>query len=188
MLSLIGMSVFLFGSFLLILLVLALSTTQPYNGLNPVYGVYISMIVIGVGFFVMLRGIERGTISVPRTVVPIAVIGLGCLAFIWDYSHWWMFPFPYNVCPSDGICWAELQIPLASMSLADVGAILLPTPFVKKKKREQMNIHQTLPQTVYDRSKDCLPNSLTFFYSLSLSPISTSSSRVGRCPPARGGR
>jgi hypothetical protein len=146
--SLIGLSIFLFGSTLLILLMLAVSTMPSYNGLNAVGGVYISMIVIGVGFFVMLyatlRAIEKGTVNVPRTLVPIAIIGLGCLAFIWYFSNWYLFPTSYSGCPTDGICWAELQTPVALMILADVGAILLQTPFVKKK--EFVDSHAALPK------------------------------------------
>jgi hypothetical protein len=149
--SLIGLSIFLFGSTLLILLMLALSSGGGYNGLNPIGGVYISMIVIGAGFFVMfyvmLRAIEKGTVNVPRAVVPIAIIGLGCLAFIWYFSNWYLFPMSYTGCPTDGVCWAELQMPVALMILADVGAILLQTPFVTKKRVHAKALATLLPQT-----------------------------------------
>ena len=109
------------------------------------------MIVIGVGFFVMfyvmLRAIEKGTVNVPRAMVPIAIIGVGCLAFIWYFSNWYLFPMSYTGCPTDGVCWAELQMPVASMMFSDVGAILLQTPFVTKKRVRVNALATPLPQT-----------------------------------------
>ena len=149
----IGLSVFLFGSTFLFSLMLALSDMPMNGGLNPLYGVYISMIVIGVGLFVMLRTIACGLgkpqniVDVPRALIAIVIIGLGCIGFIWSYISATYFG-AYNACPPDGMCWAVLQLPVASIILADVGAILLQTPFVVKKKREQMNALVTsLPQT-----------------------------------------
>jgi len=123
---------------------LALSDVPMNGGLNPLYGVYISMFVIGVGLFVMLRTIACGLgkpqniVDVPRALIAIVIIGLGCIGFIWSYISA-TYIGAYNGCPQDGICWAVLQLPVASIILADVGAILLQTPFVVKKKREQMN-------------------------------------------------
>lgn len=150
--SLVGLSVFLFGSILLILLMLAISTMPSYNGLNPLYAVYISTIVIGVGLFVMLRTIgllkNQNIVNVPRALIAVVVIGLGLLTFAWYFSPLYYSNFLYGFfgvqgCPSDGICWAELQMPVASIILSDIGAIFLQT---SRKKGEYVDTRATLPK------------------------------------------
>jgi hypothetical protein len=151
--SLIGLCVFLLGSSFEFLNMLALSDMPGSNGLNPLYGLYISLIVIGVGLFVMLRPIAWGlvkrqnVVDVPRTLIPILLIGLGSIGFIWSYFSA-TYIGAYNECPPDGYCWAVMQLPVVSMILAVVGATLLQTPFVMKMKRKHMDARATvIPET-----------------------------------------
>lgn len=143
--SLVGLSVFLFGSSFGLLLMLALSFGGGYNGLNPLYAIYISMIVIGVGLFAMSGSIVYGLkhqiiVDVPRALIAIVIIGLGSLGFMWSY-----FTASYVGCPPDGICWSVLQLPFASIILSDFGAILLQT--VKKQGVRVKVLATPLPRT-----------------------------------------
>lgn len=150
--SLIGMSIFLFGSSLGLLLMVALSTMPSYNGLNPLYAVYVSIILIGVGLFVMLGTLAYGVrkrkhiVDVPRAEISIVTIILGCLGFIWSY-----FSTSFSGCPTDGICWAVLQMPVASTMLSVFGAILLQTSLVNQG--EHMNPHPTPLNSCKQESK-----------------------------------
>ncbi len=150
--SLIGLSVFLFGSSLLILVMLALWDMPPLGGLIPIFPVFNSMIFIGIGFFVMfyamLRAIEKGIVDVPRAVFTILIITVGCLGFIWSvfYNSYLGNIDPYFGCPADGMCWSALQLPLASIIVSDLGAILLQTSFVKKRVHVKA-LATPLPQT-----------------------------------------
>lgn len=145
----VGLSVFLFGSILLILLMLALSTMPSYNGLNPLYAVYISMILIGVGLFVMSRPIayelakHRSFVDLPRALIAVVVIGLGLLAFTRSY-----FSTQYLSCPPDGICWAVLPLPVTSIILSEIGSILLHT---SHKKRGRVDIQESLENNLLSK-------------------------------------
>lgn len=148
--SLIGLSFFLFGSSILILLMAAVSFSAGYDGIDPSLVIYSSAIVMGVGLSLMLETIRKGKrqhiVNVPRVEVAIVFIILGALGFIWSYfSNTSNGAFlQSSACASmthDGICWSEVQLPVASIMLSVFGAILLQTSLLREG--EYMKPHPT---------------------------------------------
>jgi hypothetical protein len=148
--SLIGMSFFLFGSFILVLLMAAVSFSAGYDGIDPSLVIINSAIVIGVGLSLMLWTIRKGkrqhVVNVPRVEVAVVIIVLGALGFVWSYfSNTSYGNFQLSAaCTSmthDGICWGDVQLPLASIMLSVFGAILLQTSLLKEG--EYVNPHPT---------------------------------------------
>jgi hypothetical protein len=144
------MSFFLFGSSILVLLMAAVSFSAGYDGIDPSLVIINSAIVIGVGLSLMLWTIRKGKrqhiVNVPRAEIAIVTIILGSLGFIWSYfSNTYYGNFQLSAaCTSmthDGVCWGDVQLPLASIMLSVFGAILLQTSLLKEG--EYMNPHPT---------------------------------------------